>query len=826
MKRYLAFLCTLCSLSDILFAGAYGSGHANAHIDGSQFSRHRRIRPSQILGRSAHVGHVSFSSKRVLESLAVSEPIAASNWPVRRATSSQSEQELQIISERRISSIVGGRGRASSIPNWLSTLGSDGKWPNAEVDYTAGCPARRANWPAQEHWQRLNTMAAAWHGGLKGAEHFTKDADLRDAISRAMDFWFDNDFDNASCLDSGGQAACPCGTPGFWNTNWYSNIILIPGLCAQTCLLLGDTLTEHQLNKCTQITGRAYGTFDHNINGVGSLTGANTLDVAKIGIDQGLLTMNESLVADAYRRVHGELVVQHEVKADGIRDDGSFGQHAGVLYNGNYGKVLTNNILDLEIPSAGTQFAADASAKNAFILHLDGDSWMIYRNALTVVNHFDISTIGRMITFPIADDQSSGSIQVNLTAVKTLGEQWESDVLVNFATNLMRDSDTANVAGIFGNRMFYSNDYMVHRGSNYITTLKMYSTRTVNTECLNSQNPLAFHLSDGTVYTYLTGNEYEDIAAAWDWNLVPGTTVDYEATPLKCDNTRLSAIETFVGGTSNGKVGLAAMRYTNPVTRSLRWQKAWFFLEDDVQHVMVAGISSSTDAPVLSVLDQRRHAGNVLIDGSPNPQRGKFTQSEATTLWHAGVGYVLPKSGSAQLGLDIGEKTGDWSKIGTSTQPPVTADLFAAWLEHKDVDTPISYTTLPGVDADSFAQKSQGLQLQDVRNDNSISAVFDKNHSTAMAVFWDSNGGSVTFEPDSPSASITVTVSGNIAMILDIDSGDVTVSDPSQTLATVQVTFTFGPGRRPKGCDPAKSLVFILPSGGLVGSSVTKNLSS
>ena len=30
--------------------------------------------------------------------------------------------------------------------------------------------------------------------------------------------------------------------------------------------------------------------------------------------------------------------------------------------------------------------------------------------------------------------------------------------------------------------------------------------------------PLGFHLSDGTLYTYLHGNEYEDIAAAWDWN--------------------------------------------------------------------------------------------------------------------------------------------------------------------------------------------------------------------------------------------------------------------------------------------------------------------
>lgn len=31
-------------------------------------------------------------------------------------------------------------------PRRLSTLGDDGKWPDSEIDYTTGCPARRANW--------------------------------------------------------------------------------------------------------------------------------------------------------------------------------------------------------------------------------------------------------------------------------------------------------------------------------------------------------------------------------------------------------------------------------------------------------------------------------------------------------------------------------------------------------------------------------------------------------------------------------------------------------------------------------------------------------
>ena len=99
----------------------------------------------------------------------------------------------------------------------------------------------------------------------------------------------------------------------------------------------------------------------------------------------------------------------------------------------------------------------------------------------------------------------------------------------------------------------------VTRGMDYISTLKMYSSRTRNAECTNSQNPFGFHLADGTTYTYVTGDEYEDIAAAWDWNMIPGTTLNYGATPLSCDTENQAGVENFVGGTSTGKIGAAVM---------------------------------------------------------------------------------------------------------------------------------------------------------------------------------------------------------------------------------------------------------------------------
>jgi hypothetical protein len=84
-------------------------------------------------------------------------------------------QNIKSIQTRRISSIIGALPSPGSISSWwvprnssrvltvliynrLSTLGSDGKWPDNEVDYTTGCAARRANWPAQAHWQRIREL--------------------------------------------------------------------------------------------------------------------------------------------------------------------------------------------------------------------------------------------------------------------------------------------------------------------------------------------------------------------------------------------------------------------------------------------------------------------------------------------------------------------------------------------------------------------------------------------------------------------------------------------------------------------------------------------
>lgn len=269
------------------------------------------------------------------------------------------------------------------------------------------------------------------------------------------------------------------------------------------------------------------------------------------------------------------------------------------------------------------------------------------------------------------------------------------------------------------------------------------------------------------------------------------------------------------------------MRYTNPVTRSLHWQKAWFFLDGDVIHTMISGLNSTTSAPVYTVLDQRLHTGPVIVDGV---QTNSTENAQIHTLWHGNVGYLFssPNFGNpTNVTINTGEKNGSWSDIGTSSQPPTTVDLFTALIEHNSTFTPLGYTTFPGTSYDTFLTKSRGLKLQSIQNDQSISAIFDGENNTAMVVFWNMGGGSVTFAPSPAFAPITVTADGNIAIIYRLETGEVTVSDPSQTLTNARVTIALGTGAKPTHWGAAGlkvTLDFIYPSGGAAGSSVSQTI--
>jgi len=68
----------------------------------------------------------------------------------------------------------------------------------------------------------LVMMASLWYQDQS-------DTDLLEKINLAMDHWFSNDFTEDDCINAGGieLLKCPCGTPGFWNSNWWYQVFIL-----------------------------------------------------------------------------------------------------------------------------------------------------------------------------------------------------------------------------------------------------------------------------------------------------------------------------------------------------------------------------------------------------------------------------------------------------------------------------------------------------------------------------------------------------------------------------------------------------------------------
>jgi len=386
----------------------------------------------------------------------------------------------------------------------------------------------------------------------------------------------------------------------------------------------------------------------------------------------------------------------------------------------------------------------------------------------------------------------------------------------------------------------------------------MISTRTSNTECINLQNPFGFHLSQGVVFHYQSGNEYEDIQAAWDWNLLPGITTDYAATPLDCNHTQWTGNETFVGGASNPshrELGVAAMRYLNPLSGTFRYQKAWFFFEDDVQHVTVSSIQSGSTAEVYSVLDQKRTSGDIYVNGQIVAANTPVDSATASTLWHGGVGYVFENvTGSAfqQLSVRSGDKTGNWSTIGTSTVGVTTVNLFSAWIKHNPANLagPVSYSIYPATSTqDKFAKKAKSRSVKTIKNDDTASVVVDGDNKVVMAVFWPATGGEATvplaeFIPhhsqrsniparfiqarsDVANALVRIKSDHAITLIVDFEKWEITAADPTHLLTSAVVTISLESSSGSStvlGKTMSKPVNVAFPQGGFVGQSVVVKL--
>jgi hypothetical protein len=617
-------------------------------------------------------------------------------------------------------------------------------------------------------------------------------------------------------------------------------MILMPKVISNACLLLKSNLTSTQLGNCTLFSQRVYDRIDTIITGIGPMTGANMLDSATSVLNLGLLTDNTTIVKDALNHFYNQTLITPGTGVDGVKIDGSYLQHGSQLYNGNYGKDFINSVVVVYSQTANTSFAPPPESQSAFSTLMNGTEWMIISNQSTNLL-WEYSVIGRMVSFIAADKQASGGVALNLTRIQQSTANWENPTsfqhIVQDLTRLNK-SASGGQGNLKGTRGFFTSDYLVHRSPSYVTTWKSFSTRTSNSECNNAQNPFGFHLSDGSIFSYIDGNEYADIFAAWDWNLVPGTTVDYGATPFGCNTTQFYGNTSFVGSVTYGeKGGMAVMQYLNPMTGSLRWEKTFYFFPG-FYAVQIGTIYSQTTAPIVTTLDQSNLKGDVYVNGklfgggditATSLVNNSSSKSSATTLWHNKILYtILDNTVSLQVNT-ASHSANNWSAIGIS-QGQANQRIFTATLQHPPAPLlstdnvsrtaaapPVSY--IAQLNTESKANNNPNATVQLVYQDDDafgkVSGAYNPKDQTIALAFWTAgtytSPWGLTVKTDQPILTFFTTTAEKKK---GKGYNTITVSDPTQLLAQVNINITQHHGS-------SRLLNINLPTSPMAGSSIS-----
>ncbi|GAL06164.1 hyaluronate lyase precursor [Photobacterium aphoticum] len=226
------------------------------------------------------------------------------------------------------------------------------------------------------------------------------------------------------------------------------------------------------------------------------------------------------------------------------------------------------------------------------------------------------------------------------------------------------------------NQLFYCQDRMVHRGNGFAFTVSLHSDRIGNYESLTTteENLKGWYTGDGMTYLYdKDDHQYHNWYPLVDKRFLPGTTTDGRTLPDYGGCRQYDDVKhdmRFVGGVSNGEIGLFGMDFYNH-DNTLQAKKSYICFGDQIL-LLGSGIQSQSGEAFTTISNTQLHdlaRTVVTVDGQAHslndtaiPVRQSFHWSQArdqvhgTTLSQCGVYLPFEQN----LSLQMERRTGDW----------------------------------------------------------------------------------------------------------------------------------------------------------------------
>lgn len=438
-----------------------------------------------------------------------------------------------------------------------------------------------------------------------------------EAVRRALDWWV--------------AAKLRC-------RNWWWNEIGAPQDFGTAALLIEKTLTPEDRRRyadyleCSQIR----------------MTGQNRVWLARVVMIRGLLRRDEALVDKAVKTIADEVVVSQG--PEGIASDWSFRQHGPQLQFGNYGASFLMNMARLANVFATTRWAfSDEKLDILYHLGQDGFRWTLWNGNL------DHSCLCRQICFD-AQRRKAAAIAEALVTLEGAGRKFPSESPRGF-------------------RYYPEGAFAVYRPGTWMATVKMCTPKVLETETwVNGENTLGGHLSDGALFTYVTGREYENIGPLWkNWRLIPGVTSYADLPPVQRNWPKIGANECDDITALPAPAGPGATLAFGFRRDGLSLTKRWTFTPDGILCSGEGLSSTNTASRVVTCVEHALAAPDCRVlpyaDGRLVVVNGPIT-------------YTIHAPEKA-IAVKIEERAGDWEGIyPPSVGHPVRARVLEITIDH------------------------------------------------------------------------------------------------------------------------------------------------
>ena len=528
--------------------------------------------------------------------------------------------------------------------------------------------------------------------------------------------------------------------------NWWQNEVGAPYRLGVIAIFLKEYLDQKTLNKVQIVLNRAkiY------------KTGQNRIWMTTNVLLNALLFENKALLKECISNFKAELKLA-AANREGIQADWSFHQHGPQLQFGNYGLSYaesTNFWLNF---LKNTPYEPEM-AKSQIIRKymINGLSWTCFKG------YMDLGCCGRQLYHNALRTKAKYLLEIFTKAAIADPVNKEHYLAFIRGNDLNADAKAENT--LTGNRYFFRSDYMIHRRKNFYTSVKMCSRRVIGTESGNGENLLAYHLADGTSFTYVKGDEYENVFPFWNWKQLPGATIPQRDEPLPLLNWHGYRNDSdFVGGVSDGVYGAAAMDFNRD---GVTGRKGYFFFDDEIVY-LGANFSDRANRELVTALEQNKLGVGQIV-----------AQLDHNAIHNGSNGYLILDAPT--FAYSVKARTGNWSSIYTSgKKEEERQDIFSLVIKSSKPNSNYAYITLPAMPLERFQQYIQHPQISVIANSAAIQAVQHHKLNISQVVFYAKgslqlNGKTLTAEQPC------------IVMLRD---GQLSAADPTQQLKKLAISY-------------------------------------